>query len=155
MKHKRKPARVNLWKGLALLLVVLVLVLAALMFLPAVPDATIYDTASGLAFAEGMGALELSRKLERFLLPNRANLRTNRPYGTSAAFDAMRLARTEIARAANQAAFLSSYLNLYVDKIDVARSGNGDKTCAVSVRVTPLSAWAVSVCVRPTASTAP
>lgn len=86
------------------------------------------------AFAEGQGALTLSRRLERFLLPSRANLRTSRPYGVNASFDAMRLARTEIARAANQAAFVSSYLNPYVNRIDVARSSNGDKTCKICPR---------------------
>lgn len=87
-------------------------------------DAFIMD-----GFAEGWSALELARKLEQFLLPERASLRTNRPYGSDASADAMRLARTEIARAANQAAYVSAYLNPYVDGLDVARSVNGDRTC--------------------------
>ena len=81
------------------------------------------------AFNQGWSSLELSRKLEQFLLPERASLRTNSPYGSDASFDAMRLARTEIARAANQAAYVSAYLNPYVSKIDIARSPNGDPTC--------------------------
>lgn len=83
------------------------------------------------AFREGWGALELSRKLEQFLLPTRASLRTNRPYGSDASLDAMRLARTEIARAANHASFISAYLNPYVDRIDVARSPNGSRECPI------------------------
>ena len=89
-------------------------------------DAMIND-----AFAEGWSALRLSRQLEQFLLPSRANLRTNRPYGTNASFDAMRLARTEIARAANHASAVSAYLNPYVNTIDVARSPNGDPNCSI------------------------
>lgn len=84
-----------------------------------------------LAFDEGWGALELSRELERFLLPDRANLRTNRPYGVDASFDAMRLARTEVARAANHAAYMSAYMNPYVNQIDVARSPQGDVNCTI------------------------
>jgi hypothetical protein len=83
------------------------------------------------AFAEGIGALELSRKLEQFLLPTRANLRTDKPYGVNASFDAMRIARTEIARAANHAAFISAYTNPYVNQIDVRRSSNGDASCPI------------------------
>lgn len=89
------------------------------------------DQMINTAFAENWGSLRLSRELERFLLPSRANLRTNRPYGTNASFDAMRLARTEIARAANHAAAVSAYLNPYVDKLEVARSPNGDRTCKI------------------------
>lgn len=80
---------------------------------------------------EGMSAVKLAKKVEQFLHPNRAKIRTNKPYGKDASYDAMRLARTEIARAGNQAAFISSYTNPYVDKIDVARSANGDPTCTV------------------------
>jgi hypothetical protein len=43
----------------------------------------------------------------------------------------MRLARTEIARAANQAAYISAYMNPYVSGVDVIRSRNGDRTCTV------------------------
>lgn len=89
------------------------------------------DAMINTAFAEGWGALKLSKKLEQFLLPGRAQLRTKAPYSQDASFDALRLARTEIARAANHAAFMAAYLNPYVDKIDVARSPNGDPTCKI------------------------
>ena len=88
------------------------------------------------AFREGWGAERLAATLEQFLLPNRANLRTNKPYGRNASFDAMRIARTEIARAANHASFISAYTNPYVNQIDVARSPNGDKSRARYVRFT-------------------
>lgn len=80
---------------------------------------------------EGMAARRLAQRVEQFLHPDRAKIRTKKPYGTDASYDAMRLARTEIARAGNQASFISSYLNPYVDKIEVARSANGDPTCPV------------------------
>ncbi len=89
-------------------------------------DALITD-----ALRTGQSALDLSRLLEQFLLPGRAPLRTDKPYGIDASYDAMRLGRTEIARAHNQAAWLSSYLNPYVETIDVSRSPWGDPLCPV------------------------
>lgn len=79
----------------------------------------------------GMSARELSERLEQFVLPSRKNIRTNKPYGTNASYDAMRLARTEIARAANEASRLAAVQNPYVNKIDVARSRNGDRSCPI------------------------
>jgi hypothetical protein len=46
-------------------------------------------------------------------------------------YDGMRIARSEIARAANQAAFISAYLNPYVGGIDVVRSRAGDPKCRI------------------------
>lgn len=80
---------------------------------------------------QGTGSLEMSRVLEQFLLPGRELLRTRKPYGTDASYDAMRLARTEIAHAANQAAAIAAYTNPYVETIDVARSRWGDPTCPI------------------------
>jgi len=92
-------------------------------------DAMIAD-----AINEGMSAERLAKRLEQFIIPGRAGIRTNKPYGKDASYDAMRLARTEISRAGNQAAFISAYTNPYVDKIDVRRSPNGDPTCTVCPR---------------------
>jgi hypothetical protein len=78
-----------------------------------------------------MGSLRLSRLLEQFLLPERAGVKTNKPYNVTASFDAMRLARTEITRAYNQAAYTSALLNPYVNSIDVVRSSNGDADCDI------------------------
>ncbi len=83
---------------------------------------------------QGMSAVRLAKLAEQFLIPGRAKIRTKKPYGVDGSFDAMRLARTEIARAGNQAAFISSYTNPYVDKIEVRRSASGDPTCTVCPR---------------------
>ena len=74
------------------------------------------------AIAEGWSAVDLVRELEQYLVDG------------VGAYAALRLARTEIARAANQAAYMSAYLNPYVDGIDVARSPNGDRTCVICPR---------------------
>jgi hypothetical protein len=89
------------------------------------------DDMISAAFDEGMGALELARILEAALLPGMDAIRTDKPYGVDVSFYAMRLAQTEIARAANHAAYISAYLNPYVDKIDVARSPNGSRECPI------------------------
>lgn len=80
---------------------------------------------------EGKSATRLAKEVEQFLHPNRAKIRTNKPYGKDASYDAMRLARTEITRAGNQAAYISAYSNPYVEQVDVARSANGDITCMI------------------------
>jgi len=77
------------------------------------------------------GSLKLSKLLFEALLPTRTNVKTNKPYGTRASYDAMRLARTEITRAYNQAAYTSALLNPYVNQIDVARSASGDRNCPI------------------------
>lgn len=71
---------------------------------------------------QGRGSLALSRELERFTRPERATLRTRRPYGVDASYDAMRLARTEISRAHMQATFAASRANPLVDRMDYALS---------------------------------
>jgi hypothetical protein len=83
------------------------------------------------ALRNNTGALALSRLLEAYILPDRKGVKTTKPYGTRVSYDAMRLARTEIARAANQAAYISALINPYVNQIDVARSPNGDRTCPI------------------------
>lgn len=89
-------------------------------------DMLLADLISG-----GYSAREIAQRVEQFLIPGRELIQTNRPYGSSGSFDAMRLARTEIARAANQAAYLSAYMNPYVEGLDVARSNNGDRDCSI------------------------
>lgn len=78
-------------------------------------DALIRD-----AIRDGRGSLRLSRELESFLIPGRALRRTNKPYGSDASFDALRLARTEIARAHAQASMKASQDNPYVEGMDTA-----------------------------------
>lgn len=83
------------------------------------------------AIASGMGSQQIARQVTQFLIPGREKIRTNKPYGSDASYDAMRLARTEIAHAANRAAYISAYLNPHVSEIEVTRSANGDPTCTV------------------------
>ena len=89
-------------------------------------DALIAD-----AIRTGNSAENLANRLEQFLLPSRAPLRTIKPYGRDASYDAMRIARTEITRAVNQASFISGYLNPYTVGFDVVRSFNGDPQCKI------------------------
>lgn len=89
-------------------------------------DAFMYDM-----IQRGVGSQSMVRQLEQFLLPGRAKIRTRKPYGTDASYDAMRLARTEIARAHNQAAWVSAFLNPYVDKIRMRRSSSGQSDCPI------------------------
>lgn len=91
------------------------------------------------AFTDGIGAFELARILEASLLPGMEAIRTDRPYNLDAAHYALQLARSEIARAANHAAFISAYLNPYVDRIDVARSPNGSRQCPICPQHATLS----------------
>ena len=65
------------------------------------------------AIREGRGALQMSRELEQFLIPGRG-LRTSKPYGANASFDGMRLARTEISRAAQEAQRMTAAMNPFV-----------------------------------------
>lgn len=81
--------------------------------------------------AQGKSSLEISRIMEQFLLPGRAALRTDKPYGTDASHYGMRLARTEIAFAANRTAYLAALLNPFVTTADIARSANGDPLCPI------------------------
>jgi hypothetical protein len=78
---------------------------------------TLIDRLIVKAFNEDWSAVTLARELEQYLTVG------------AASNSAMRLAQTEIARAANQAAYMSAYLNPYVSRIDVARSGRGDARC--------------------------
>jgi hypothetical protein len=73
--------------------------------------------AKGLS--EGKSALNLSKALEAYLVPTQTGSRTLKPYGKKympdgASYPALRLARTELSRAYNGAAFTSAYLNPYV-----------------------------------------
>lgn len=78
---------------------------------------------------QGTSAAEIAKLTERFLVPGRVAIRTKKPYGSDASYDAMRLGRTELAAASNRAALLAGRMNPYVDTMDIARSMNGDPTC--------------------------
>ena len=64
----------------------------------------------------------MSRDLEAFLQPGRQLRRTTAPYGTDASYDAMRLARTEITRAAARAHEASAAMNPFVAGLEVVLS---------------------------------
>ncbi len=81
--------------------------------------------------ANGNSATNIAKGVEQFLIPGRAALRTNKPYGRDASFDAMRLARTEIASANNRAAWAAAAMNPYIEGLDVYRSGAGDPKCTI------------------------
>jgi hypothetical protein len=95
------------------------------------------DEVLAKALLNGDSAADISDMLERYLQVGREGIRTIKPYekkylgDATLAYDGMRLARTELARAGNQAAFTSAYLNPYVSGIDVRRSAQGDKNCKI------------------------
>jgi hypothetical protein len=66
----------------------------------------------------GKSARDMARQLEQFLLPGRAPIRTNKPYGSDASFDAMRLARSEITRAHSTATLAAGQDNPFVTGMD-------------------------------------
>jgi hypothetical protein len=76
---------------------------------------------------EGRGAASMARELEQFLQPGRLLRRTNAPYGRDASFDAMRLARTEIARAHAHAGEMSAAMNPFVQGLKWTLSGSHRK----------------------------
>lgn len=70
----------------------------------------------------GTSSTRMARDLENMLLPNRAVLRSTRPYGVDVSFDSMRLARTEITRAHTETTFIASEANPFVQGMDWALS---------------------------------
>lgn len=77
--------------------------------------------------AEGRGSRAMARELEQFLLPGRRIMRTNKPYGTTASFDAMRLSRTDITAAHGRAGLMSAHMNPFVNGVDWVLSGSHPK----------------------------
>lgn len=78
------------------------------------------------SIAKGRSALGMAGDLEAFLQPGR-QLLTSRPYGVDASYDAMRLARTEIARAHAQATEMSAAMNPFVQGLKWNLSGSHPK----------------------------
>ena len=66
------------------------------------------------AIREGRGSLTMSRELAHFLTPGEELRRTTKPYGTTASFSGMRLARTEISQAHQRAFLVSAAMNPFV-----------------------------------------
>lgn len=65
----------------------------------------------------GTSAVDIAKKLEEFLEPERVAVKTRTPYGRWGSYDARRLARTEITAAAGRAVTASSAVNPFVDGI--------------------------------------
>lgn len=74
----------------------------------------------------GRSSLQIARDVEALLLPGRT-IRTKRPYGTYVSADAMRLARTEIARAHASASLAAGRANPFVSGFDWALSARHPK----------------------------
>lgn len=83
-------------------------------------------TGRGVLDLESKGAAGIARDLEQFLMPGRT-LRTRKPYGIDASYDAMRLARTEVARAHAAAFEHAADMNPFVTGIGVRLSGSHSK----------------------------
>lgn len=75
----------------------------------------------------GNSAFNISKKSEQFMLPGRAALRTDKPYGKDASYRGMVLGRTEITRAHGWATQISARLNPYVSGMDWALSASHPK----------------------------
>lgn len=91
------------------------------------------------AIKQGKGALVMAKELQQFLDPSRAGLKTSKPYGTKASFDAMRLARTEITRAHGQAHVVAGAMNPFVagDKWNLSSRHPKPDICDVYARGGP------------------
>lgn len=87
---------------------------------------TIIDQILAAAIRGGTSPYTLSRILEASIIPGR-DVRTVRPYGKNVSYFAMRLARTEISHAHNQATLVSARANPFVDGIDWALSAQHPK----------------------------
>lgn len=74
--------------------------------------------------AEGMGAFDMAKELEQFLRVDRRIMRTNKPYGRDASYDAMRLARTEITAAGSRASYMAAQMNPFVREYEMVLSGS-------------------------------
>lgn len=83
------------------------------------------------AILSGRSATQIANMIEAYLLPGRSGIRTTRPYGRNASYDAMRLARTEAMSAYNRIALAAIRNNPYIEYFDIARSGAGDPECTI------------------------
>lgn len=79
------------------------------------------------AIRNGDSALAISRRAEQFMLPGRAALRTDKPYGKDASYRGMVLGRTEITRAHGEVTLIAARLNPYVRGLDWALSASHPK----------------------------
>lgn len=86
------------------------------------------------AIDSGKGASSIVNELGRFLLPGKELPVTNKPYGRTASYNAMRLARTELAAAYNHADYAAAFGNPHVTKYNVLVS-NSSHVCAECIAI--------------------
>jgi hypothetical protein len=77
--------------------------------------------------SQGKSAVQIANEVEQFLKPTRRGARTRRPYGRNLSYDAMRLSRTEIARAHAQADIVSANLNPFIEGVECVLSASHPK----------------------------
>lgn len=80
--------------------------------------------------ADGTSAVDISKAVEQYVIPSRRFVIAKKPYGNrygKLSFDAMRLARSEIARAHGMAAKMSGIMNPYVEAMIWALSASHPK----------------------------
>jgi len=75
----------------------------------------------------GNSAFNISKKAEQFMLPGRAALRTDKPYGRDASYRGMVLGRTEIVHAHGEVTLMTARLNPYVTGMDWVLSASHPK----------------------------
>lgn len=69
------------------------------------------------AVNSGTSALSLAKQMEQFLLPGRHLPRTDKPYGTDASYNALRLARTEVTIAHSRSVQAAALANPFVERM--------------------------------------
>lgn len=65
----------------------------------------------------GTAAVDIEKQLVQYLVPGREKIRTRKPYGRDGSYDALRLARTEIAAASGRATMAAAEANPLVEGI--------------------------------------
>ncbi len=71
-----------------------------------------------------MAAVDIATRLEQYMTPEAARMRTSTPYGVEGSYAARRLARTEITATAGRSAVSANLANPYVDGTDWALSAS-------------------------------
>jgi len=71
-----------------------------------------------------MAAVDIATRLEQYMTPEAARMRTTTPYGVEGSYAARRLARTEITAAAGRSVVSANLANPYVDGTDWALSAS-------------------------------
>jgi len=94
---------------------------------------------------QGTSAIDIARDFEQFLLPGAKGIRTTKPYSSSASYNSLRLARTEISAAHGRATIASAKANPFVSTINWRVSGRhpGQDVCDDNAAGSPYALDAV------------